>query len=221
MESFDVILAFLRQVAANNNREWFAAHRAEYEEAHAAFEEMTQTLITHLAGVDAEVAHLRPKDCIYRIYRDTRFSEDKSPYKRHFGAFINSRGKSSYRGGYYLHVEPGASLLAGGSVCLPTDVLRAIRHSVVDEIDEFRRIVEADEFRRLFPVIGDERLKTVPKGFPRDFAYPEYIRPKDYFVSCPLEDDFFRRPDWAEAATERFRVMKPFMDFVNYTIDDF
>ena len=112
-------------------------------------------------------------------------------------------------------------MLAGGAYCLPTDILRAVRQSVVDEIDEFRSIVEEPEFRRLFPTLGMDRVKTVPKGFPRDFPFPEYIRPKDYSLGTAIPDDFLRQADWLQQTLHVFEVMKPFLDFINYTIDDY
>lgn len=216
----EAIFDFLKRIAAHNSREWFAEHRGEYEEARAAFETMVQQLIHRIALFDDTVARVQVKDCTYRFYRDTRFSEDKSPYKRHLGAYINARGKKSFHGGYYFHLQPGGCMLAGGSYCLPADMLRAVRQSVVDEIDEFRSIVEDEEFRRYFPVLGEQRLKTAPKGFPKDFPYMEYLRPKDYSVACYVPDDFFRADDWLDRAERVFRVMKPYIDFVNYTIDD-
>lgn len=216
----DGILDFLKQIASHNNREWFAAHRGEYEAARTAFEDMVQQVINRIASFDESVRHVQVKDCTYRFYRDTRFSDDKSPYKRHLGAYVNAHGKKSYHSGYYFHLEPGACMLAGGSYCLPPDILRAVRQSVMDEIDEFRSIVEADEFRRHFPVIGEQRVKTVPKGFPKDFPWLDYLRPKDYSVACCVPDDFFRADGWLDEAERVFRLMKPFNDFVNYTIDE-
>lgn len=216
----DGILDFLKQIASHNNREWFAAHRGEYEAARTAFEGVVQQVINRIASFDESVRHVQVKDCTYRFYRDTRFSDDKSPYKRHLGAYVNARGKKSYHSGYYFHLEPGACMLAGGSYCLPPDILRAVRQSVMDEIDEFRSIVEADEFRRHFPVIGEQRVKTVPKGFPKDFPWLDYLRPKDYSVACCVPDDFFRADGWLDEAERVFRLMKPFNDFVNYTIDE-
>lgn len=216
-----LVLRFLSQIALHNDREWMAAHRGEYEEARAAFEGLTEDLIHALVLVEPAVATLTVKDCTYRFYRDTRFSPDKSPYKRHMGAYVNPKGKKSPHGGYYLHLEPGGCEIAGGSYCLEPKILRAVRESVCDRIDEFRGIVEGERFRQLFPAIGMERVKTVPKGFPRDFPWPDYIRCKDYCVGCAVGDDFFDRPDWMERAVEVFAVMKPFIDFVNDTVDDY
>ena len=215
------ILKFLRQVMAHNNREWFQEHKKEYEAVRAEFERGVEQALQRIVTFDPEIAHVQVKDCTYRFYRDTRFSEDKSPYKRHFGLYIAAHGKKAFHGGYYLHIEPEACMLAGGAYCLPTDILRAVRQSVVDEIDEFRSIVEEPEFRRLFPTLGMDRVKTVPKGFPRDFPFPEYIRPKDYSLGTAIPDDFLRQADWLQQTLHVFEVMKPFLDFINYTIDDY
>lgn len=216
----DIIFDFLRDITVHNDRAWFAENKARYEEARAVFEDMVQQVINRIATFDGTVSHLQVKDCTYRFYRDTRFSEDKSPYKRHLGAYINARGKKSWHGGYYFHLEPGGCMLAGGSYCLPSPILKAVRESVMDEIGEFRRIVEAEDFRQAFPLIGETRLKTMPKGFPKDFPYPEYLQPKDYSVAQRVPDDFFRSEDWLEHTVDKFRLMKPFLDFVNRAIDD-
>ena len=216
-----LVLRFLTKIAAHNDREWMAAHRAEYDEARAAFEGLTADLIRALAEVDPAVAPLSVSDCTYRFYRDTRFSPDKSPYKRHMGAYVNPRGKKSPHGGYYLHLQPGACEIAGGAYCLEPKLLRAVRESVVDRTDEFRAIVEGERFRALFPVIGLDRVKTLPKGFPRDFPWPDYIRCKDYCVGLAVPDAFFDQTECMERAVDEFRVMKPFLDFVNDTVDDY
>lgn len=215
------ILGFLADVTANNNRPWFEANRARYEEVRADFTCVAETMIRHIGRFDADIAGLPVASTLYRFHRDTRFSPDKAPYKRHLGTYINSRGKKSPHGGYYLHLQPGACMVACGAYCLESPLLRAVRQSVVDRIDEFRAIVEAPEFRRLFPVIGSERLKTFPTGFARDFAYTEYIRPKDYSIAHPLPDSFFLQAGWDKRVAELFERMKPFLDFVNDTIDDY
>src|SRR5574344_2117282 len=117
------IIKFLMNVASNNNRPWFQEHKAEYTACKEEFEKGIAQVIAKISVFDSEVAHLEPKDCCYRFYRDVRFSEDKSPYKRHFGAYICAHGKKSLRGGYYIHVEPGHCLLAVGAYCLPTNIL--------------------------------------------------------------------------------------------------
>lgn len=222
----DLVFKFLRDIARHNDREWMQDHRQEYEQARAIFETMVEKLIVRISSFDASVSHLSVKECTYRFNRDTRFSPDKSPYKRHFGAYIAAHGKKAYHGGYYLHIQPGECMVAGGAYCLPPAMLKAVRQSVVDDIDEFRGIVESPEFARLFMEgrgkgIGLERVRTVPKGFASDFPYLDYIRPKDYSIATCVDDAFLCGDDWLDRTEHIFRVMKPFIDFVNYTIDDY
>lgn len=117
-----LIFNFLRDIAANNNRPWFQEHKAEYEKAKAEFEKGVEEAINTISKFDPSISHLTVKDCCYRFYRDTRFSLDKSPYKRHFGAYISAHGKKSLHGGYYIHLQPGHCLLAIG--CLQIFSLR-------------------------------------------------------------------------------------------------
>ena len=220
MSSFAATYRFLRQIAAHNDREWFHAHQPEYKAARACFEEYVQQLILRIAAFDSSVSYQTPKACIYRFARDTRFSEDKSPYKRHFGAFICSHGRKSYRGGYYLHLEPDHSMVAGGSWCPPAPLLKQIRQRIVDETEEFRSIVEDERFHELYPVVGEDPVKTMPKGFPKDFAYPDYLRPRLYTVWAPIDDSLVSEPDGLDRIEEMFRVMSPFNRFLNDVFDE-
>ncbi|MBR1682699.1 MAG: DUF2461 domain-containing protein [Bacteroidaceae bacterium] len=214
------IYQFLQQIAEHNDREWFHAHQAEYKAARQSFEAYVQEMILRIAAFDPGVAYQSPKTCIYRFARDTRFSEDKSPYKRHFGAFVCSHGRKSYRGGYYLHLQPGDSMVAGGSWCPPAPLLKHIREAIVEDIDRFRDIVEEPEFKRLYPVVGTDPVKTMPKGFPRDFAYPEYLRPRLYTVWSPIPDSLVSEPDSQDRLEHMFRTMAPFNGFLNEVFDE-
>lgn len=216
-----VIFQFLKEIAANNNREWFQAHRNLYESARNEFERLIAVLITRIAVFDDSIAGIEPRDCMYRIYRDTRFTEDKTPYKTHLGAYINAFGKKSPHGGYYLHIEPGNCLLAGGAYCLPPKALHALRQAVYDNIDEYRSIVEDPAFKQYFPIVGETFLKTAPKGFSRDNPYLKYLQCKEYTVHCNVPDDFFLQADFLTKLDDIFRQLKRFEDFVNFTIDDY
>ena len=215
------ILSFLRNLAANNNRDWFNAHKSEFNEAQEAFIDMMDALIQRISLFDPETVGIEPKSTVFRIYRDTRFSLDKRPYKQHFGGFVNPLGRKSFSSGYYFHVEPENIMLAGGSYGVPKEVLTSIRWSIVGQTERFRDIVEEKEFKTLYPIIGMERLKTMPKGFPKDFAYPDYLRPKDYDIWCLLTEKEFLSKDWLDISAHRFEVMKPFLDFVNETVLDY
>ena len=135
--------------------------------------------------------------------------------------YINAKGKKSDHCGYYVHLQPDGSMLAGGSLCLPSNILKAVRQSIYDNIEEFVAIVEDPEFKKYFPVIGEDFLKTAPKGFPKDFKYVDYLKCKEYVCSYNVPDDFFTRPDMLEQMDKAFRQFKRFADFINYTIDDF
>lgn len=216
-----VIFQFLKDLAANNNREWFGAHRDRYEAARHEFDELLTVMIARISMFDETIRGIEPKDCTWRIYRDTRFSEDKSPYKIHFGGFVSAKGKKSDHSGYYLHLQPDHCMLAGGSYCLPSPVLKAVRQAVYDNMDEFRSIVEDPAFTKYFPVVGDDFLKTAPKGFPRDYPYLKYLQCRQYAIYCYKPDSFFTEPNFLDEMDVIFKQMKRFSDFINYTIDDF
>jgi len=216
-----VIFEFLKELSANNNREWFNAHRDQYEKAREEYESLLSVLISRISLFDESIHGIQAKDCTYRIYRDTRFSTDKTPYKTHFGGYINAHGKKSNHCGYYFHIEPGNCLLAGGSYCLPPNILKAVRQAIYDNIEEYRSIIESEDFKRYFPVIGDTFLKNAPKGFPKDYKYIDYLKCKDYTCCCYEPDDFLITPDFLDRTSDIFRQVKRFADFLNYTIDDF
>lgn len=215
------IFEFLTALSANNNREWFGAHRALYDEAQARFTAVAEDMIARVACFEPAVSVIPVKSTLYRIYRDTRFSADKSPYKTHFGTYINSQGKKSLHGGYYLHVQPAGSFVSVGGYCLPSPILRAVRQSIVDNLPAFHAIMTEPSLAALHPIIGETRLKTLPAGFPRDFARPEYLRPREYFLSCAVPDVFFFEEGWQSRVSDMFLLMKPFLDFVNDTVDDY
>jgi uncharacterized protein (TIGR02453 family) len=216
----DIIFRFLRDIAIHNDREWFQANRGEWDEAKAAFEDFLSVVIGRIALFDDSVAHLQPKDCMYRIYRDIRFSADKSPYKRHIGGYINSCGKKSAHSGYYIHLEPGSCMLCSGSIYVTGKMLKAIRRSIYDNMDEYREIVESKDFKQYFSTIGFEHLKTAPIGYPKDYPYIDYLKCKDYAVCLPVTDDFFSAPNLYAKLDDIFKQMKRFNDFINETIDE-
>ena len=228
------ILSFLNGIARNNNREWFLKNKTEYLAVRADFEADVTKAIMRIASFDDSIAHITAKDATYRFNRDTRFSPDKSPYKRHFGAYIAAHGKKAMHGGYYIHIEPGNSMLSCGSYWLPTNVLTACRNEIMVNIDEWRSIVENDEFVRLFGRAGEhtwtetgsngfgsEHLKSCPAGFPRDYEHIQYLRMKDYCVWHAVTDDFYSSDGWLDYMEHVFRVGRPMMDFINAVIDDY
>lgn len=217
------ILEFLRDLGANNNREWFNANKDRYLEVKAAVEELTAKMLTALSTVNPEASRLGVADCTYRIYRDTRFSSDKTPYKNHIGIFMNPPGgKKSMTLGHYLHLEPDNSFYCVGTIGLPSPVLKAIRRSIYDEIDEYRSIVEDPEFKALYPTLGENMLKTAPQGFERNWEFIDYVRPKDFLAeSSVLTRRFLDSPKFVENLLPYMRQGERFNRFINYTVEDF
>ena len=230
------IMHFLEGIAANNNRQWFLEHKAEYDAVKADFEKGVDQVISCLATFDEEVSHLTAKDCTYRFYRDVRFSPDKSPYKRHFGAYICAHGRKALRGGYYIHLQPGNCLVAVGCYWLPTNILTSCRNEIMANIDEWRKDVENPDFAKLFGRPNEGRwtddkvskkgfglasLKTVPKGFPKDYEFLQYLRMKDYCCWVSVPDDFFEGSNWLEKLENICKTGKPMMDFINNVVDDY
>lgn len=215
------IFQFLKELSVNNNREWFNEHKEDYLKAQFEFENLLTVIINQIALFDEDIKGVQAKDCTYRIYRDTRFSPDKTPYKIHFGGYINAKGKKSEHCGYYVHLQLGNCLLAGGSLCPPPNILKALRQSVYDNIDEYLSIVEDPAFKKHFPVIGENFLKTAPKGFPKDFKYIDYLKCKEFICSCQVPDEFFLDKNMLANVSDIFMQLKRFSDFTNYTIDEF
>lgn len=213
---------FLRELAANNNREWFSAHKTDYLEAKEEADALTRRLIAAVAAVDPDAAALGVSDCTYRIYRDTRFSPDKTPYKTHFGIYVNPpAGKKSYFFGYYFHIQPEGSFMAAGNICLPSPLIKALRQSIFDEIDEYRSIVEDPAFRQFFPAVGENLLKTAPKGFPKDWEHIAYLRPRDFVTTWACGDVPFLSDSPVDALMPAIRQAWRFNRFFNFTIEDY
>ncbi|MBN2765604.1 MAG: DUF2461 domain-containing protein [Paludibacteraceae bacterium] len=216
------MLNFLRSLKENNNREWFAANKAWYEACKIDFDEMSKMLILEIATFDPEISNLNARDCVFRIYRDTRFSKDKTPYKTHFGVFIAEGGRKSERAGYYLHIEPGNGFLASGVWCPPSALLKSLRKSIFDNIDELNEIRNEDDFKNTFDRFFDEdKLKTVPAGFPKDFPDGDLLKLKHYMVEFKLDDDFLQRNDLLQQLANVFRRAYPFNRFLNYAVDEY
>ena len=231
------IISFLREVMANNNREWFAEHKSEYEAVRAEWERGVGQALERITTFDVTVGNQRVKDCTYRFYRDTRFSADKSPYKNHLGAYINAKGKKALRGGYYLHMEPGHCLLAVGNYWLPTNILTSCRNEIMANEEQWLNAVESKAFKKYFDTkkdttdwneswdapqgFGLTKLKTCPAGFPRDYEHVRYLRLKDYCAWHAVANDFFEGDGWIDEMERVFRAAKPMMDFMNNVIDDY
>lgn len=214
------VIEFLKELRQNNNREWFHANKDRFDALRIAFIDDVQLLINRIALFDPEVVGIEAKDCFFRIYRDIRFSPDKTPYKIHFAAYIAQGGRASERGGYYIHLEPGNCLLSGGVWCPPPPLLKKLRQDIYDHIDEFTAILEEPSFKAIYPAMEGETLKRMPAGYPADFKYGEIIRHKDFSVASYKPDEFFTQENWLEQSAACFEKLLPFNRFLNYTVDE-
>lgn len=206
---------FLAQLANNNNREWFEAHKAEYKKIEADFKALTEQLIAGIAAFDPSVKGNQVKDCTYRIYRDVRFSHDKRPYKTHMGAYVCKGGKKSGYSGYYLHIEPAASILAVGLHCPEPKIVRSVRDEIYANGAEFQKMLDAaKKGDKRFELESANALKKVPRGYPADFQYGDYLKLKDFCVVAPFELD----GDALERALAIFKACKPFSDLLNRSV---
>ncbi|WP_439182038.1 DUF2461 domain-containing protein [Carboxylicivirga taeanensis] len=209
------VFDFLSQLKANNNRDWFNDNKAFYMEAKASFEQSMQHFIDMVYAVDPSVGVLTPKDCVFRIYRDTRFAKDKSPYKTNMGGFVAKGGRKSSLAGYYLHVEPGASMVAGGSYCPPADVLKAIRKEIYNFADEYKAIIHDEKFTRVFPQLFEDKLKRPPKGFPKDFEDIDLLKYKSFAPLHFASDSELIGEKASAHVRSIIEVLEPHNSFIN------
>lgn len=211
-------LEFLKNLKSNNNRDWFLQHKSEYLEAKENYESFVQSLINEIVGFEPIMKGLEVKSCVYRINRDIRFTNDKSPYKYHLGAFIVRGGKQNgdKYAGYYFHVEPGNhSIIAGGAYIPPAPWLTAIREKIDDEGDKLVKILRNKDFSQTFGPLEGEKLKTAPKGFPKDHPHIELLRMKSFLVEKSYSDKEITSEKCFDDVVRATRIMKPLNDFLN------
>lgn len=217
---------FLEQVEQNNNREWFHAHKDEFDRLRSLWLADIDRLIHLMALRDPSLRNCTAKKAAYRFYRDTRFSADKSPYKTFFSAIITPYGKNDMRACYYLQMglhRPDRDLHSGvyGGIWWPdTATLSKLRKAIVDNIEEFTEITTTPLMLEYFPRWEGERLKTIPKGWDRNHPQAELLKMKHLAKAHILDKQFFMQPDWIEKTAELFMILKPLNDFINYSIDE-
>ena len=193
------------------------ANRSAYDNARADYESYVQDIIDHIITFDPILKGLEAKSCTYRINRDIRFSPDKTIYKTHLGAFIVRGGKKNGDrfAGYYIHLEPGNSMIAGGAYVPPSQWLTAIREKISENGKKLAGIIRDQEFIKYFKEIEGEKLKTAPKGYPKDHPYIELLRMKSFLVSRMISDKEICSPEGFATIIRAAEVMKPLNDFLN------
>lgn len=207
-------LSFLRTLSRNNNREWFNENKSLYLEAKENVELFVEHLIQAISEFDDEILKIDPKKAVFRIYRDVRFSKNKVPYKTHFGASLGM-GKGSKISGYYLHIEPGQSFLAGGVYTPEPSILKEIRKEIAASGEEFLKILDHKDFRNNFRGLSVEhQLQRVPTGFEKDHPMAEYLKLKSFTVSHPISDEELLVKNAAKNFAKILESIKPLNDFL-------
>jgi uncharacterized protein (TIGR02453 family) len=210
------VFQFLEALQENNTREWFTANKALYENAHKQVEAFVQQVIDGVVAFDKDIEPSAASKCIFRIYRDVRFSKDKLPYKTNFGASIAKGGRKMGTAGYYLHFEPGGSFVGGGIYMPEAATLKKIRSEIYFNSTEFISILKEKEFKKIYGELGDfDKLKKAPKDFPADFVDIDLLKYRSYVVTQLVPKETILSPGYLAHVLHTFRTMKPLVDFLN------
>lgn len=208
--------SFLRNLKQNNDRGWFSENKEKYTAAQQNVLEFVEELLAEMSKFDEKFAKMDPKKTLFRIYRDTRFSKDKSPYKTNFGASINGIGKKDGGAGYYLHISPGECFTAAGVYRCDPKKLKDLRKEISVNADEFKSIIQDKNFRNF--EFNNEKLSRVPQGFEKDDPMAEYLKMRHLVVSQNIKDEDLMNTESVKFVAENFRKMSKFVDFLNASL---
>jgi len=213
-------LAFITDVAANNNREWFAENKERYEIAKADVLAFVDELIPELAAADpAFSVETQSKKCLLRIYRDVRFSKNKDPYKNNYGIYFAVKGKGISEPGYYLHIQPGACFFAAGVWMPQAPDLKKIREEIDYNTSEFLDIIHAKDFKKSFQLSQEDKLKNAPKGYETDHPQIEILKLKSFIATFPIKDEEFFKPEIVNKLKNAFKSVYPFIVFLRNAVE--
>jgi len=210
-------LDILREMRANNNRAWMDANKKRYDQARVAYEGFIGELIAGFQDRQIEnLGGVTAKDCVYRIYRDVRFSKDKSPFNTHMGAVIAQGGRKPQGRSYYIHIQPdGESFVAGGLYDPTRPQLDYLRGQIAEHPDKLRRIIESAAFRKNFGELGGEQLKTAPQGYAKDHPQIELLRYKQFLASHALTDTKVVADDLVPQLLDVCLNLRPFLTYLD------
>ncbi|MCX6271286.1 MAG: DUF2461 domain-containing protein [Bacteroidetes bacterium] len=216
------IIKFLTELGKNNNREWFDANRDRYLQCKKTFEDLCDLVIAGIQQSDPTLGPLKAKDCTFRIFRDTRFSNDKTPYKLNMGCYLARGGRKSIYAGYYLHLEPGGKSFAGGGLYMPpAENLKLVRQEIFYNVEEFKKILKAKDFVKTFTsldLMGDE-LKKAPQGFPPEWPDINLLKFKHFVVGKYYSDEELNNDKLKDLYISNFKAMQPMVAFINRALE--
>lgn len=211
-------LQFLDDLKANNNRDWFVENKKRYEAFKKDYQQLVADLLDAMKPLDPSLEMLEVKNCTFRINRDIRFSKDKTPYKSHLGIWLSSGAKGLNRSGYYIHLEKGASFIAGGLYCPESEDLKKMRKEIAYFHDDLEAILEEKYFKREF---GDfdrnekDTLKNPPRGYDKEHPAIELLKLKSFESSQKIEFSAAAKKDFVGVMSQKLIALKPLNDFIN------
>lgn len=213
---------FLTEIRSNNNREWFNLNKKKYEKAKNNFESFAAYLLENLQNIDESLRSTDLKQCVYRIYRDVRFSPNKEPYKTHFGVYMaKNGGRKSPFAGYYFHLDADQSFFGGGIYMPIPEYLKTIRKEIFYQIDEFKNIISKPDFTKYYSGIDPfEKLKKAPADFPKDFPDIELLKNKHFFSSHYFKNEDVAKKEFVQFAIDGFHAVKPLIEFLNFSVEN-
>ncbi|MCR4031036.1 MULTISPECIES: DUF2461 domain-containing protein [Flavobacterium] len=215
-------LQFLDDLRKNNNREWFQENKKRYEVFKKDYHQLVSDFLDETKPLDPSLELLEVKNCTFRINRDIRFSKDKSPYKAHLGVWMSTGAKGANRAGYYVHIEKGASFIAGGFYSPEAEDLKKVRKEIAFFYDDLQEILNDKNFKKEFgnlDINENNSLKSMPRGYEKDHPAIEYLKLKSftatqvYNVSEVLEKDFVKK------MSQKLIALKPLNDFINRALE--
>jgi uncharacterized protein (TIGR02453 family) len=214
------VIRFLQELTENNNREWFQENKSRYDESRKKALFLTEVVINEIRKFDSEIPLLDPKDCLFRIFRDVRFSNDKRPYKTNFGSFISRGGRKSVYAGYYFHIDPAESFAGGGIYMPDAEPLKAIREYIAENGEEFLSLINNKNFKKVFPEMMDDQLKTAPKGFSPDHEFIDLLRYKSFAFTTSFSQAEVLAENYIDKLVESFKTLYPVNRFLNEALEN-
>ncbi|MEE4115376.1 MAG: DUF2461 domain-containing protein [Marinilabiliaceae bacterium] len=211
-------IQFFRELGENNNRDWFLKNKARYQDIRESFIQFLDAVYPWLCEFDPAIKGIDVRKSVFRINRDVRFSNDKSPYKTSLAAVLIAGGRRNFseKAGYYLHIEPGQSIIAGGAYLPPAAWINRIRKEIDADPEAFRRILERKDFVKYFGSLGGDRLKGAPRGYDRDNPNLDLLRYKSFLAVNEVSDEEVLSDKFAAHYIEVAKAMKPLNDFLNW-----
>ncbi len=214
-------IQFLKDLEENNNRDWFNDNRKSYEIARDNFSSFIEELILDIQKIDNFITDATPKNTIFRIFKDVRFSKNKDPYKTHFGAAISKGGRKSEYPGYYIHIKPnGGTFIGGGIYHAQPSVLKSIRNEIAYNAQNFDELISNKDFVKAFGELEGDKLSRPPKGFDKEHPAIEHIKRKDFLMIHQVEDKLITQPNFNRYCLEQFAKMRPLNEFFRGPVYD-